>query len=97
MINLNPFINLIGSILSIYAFLLFIYIIMYYLTIFNIINRYSKIVIKVNGFLYKIFEPVLAKIRRYIPNISGIDISVIVLFLLIHFSKDVLYTYFYVF
>ena len=61
------------------------------------INLYSKIVIKVNGFLYKIFEPVLAKIRRYIPNISGIDISVIVLFLLIHFSKDVLYTYFYVF
>jgi YggT family protein len=97
MINLNPFINVIGSALSIYSLLVFAYIIIYYLMIFKIINAYNPIVIKVNEFLIKIIEPVLAKIRKFIPHIAGIDISVIILFILINFIKDMLYTYLYVY
>ncbi len=96
MLNLNPFINLLGSILSIYSFLLLVYVILHFLFMFKIINPYSEFVQMVNRFLIRIFEPVLSKMRKYIPVISGIDLSVLALFLLINFAKDVLYTYFYV-
>ena len=68
---------------------------MYYLSHFSVINRYSPIVIRINRFLVGLIEPVLRKIRVYIPSIAGIDISMIALFLLIHFTRDSLYTYFY--
>ena len=97
MLNLNPFVNLIGSLLSIYSLLVFIYIIMYYLLLFKVINQYSPLVIRVNKFLMQIIEPVLEKIRNFVPNVAGVDISVIILFVLIQFSKDVLYTYLYVY
>lgn len=97
MINLNPFINLIDSILGIYSLLLFCYVIIFYLLLFKIINPYSQFVIKLNRFLAKIFEPVLAKIRRYIPPLGNVDISIIVLFLAIQFFRDILYNYFYVY
>ncbi len=71
MLNLNPFVNLIGSILSIYSFLVFVYIIIYYLLLFKVINQYNQLVIIVNRFLIQIIEPVLDKIRKFIPNIGG--------------------------
>jgi YggT family protein len=93
--NLNPFIELITAILSIYSFLLFVYIIIYYLLVFKVINQYSPVIVYINNVLVKLIEPVLKKIRRYIPPIGGVDISVIVLFLLINFVKSSLITYFY--
>lgn len=96
MINLNPFINLIGTCLSIYSFLLLVYVIMHFLFLFKIINPYSDFVQTVHRFLIKIFEPVLEKMRKYIPPVGGVDLAVLVLFLLIHFTKDVIFTYFYV-
>ena len=97
MININPFINLISAILSIYKFLLILYIILYYLLMFKVINPYNQFIIQVNRFLIRIIEPVLEKIRIYVPSIAGIDISVIILFLAIHFTNDLLYTYLYVY
>lgn len=96
MINLNPFINLIASILSIYSFLLLAYVILNLLFAFKIINQNSDFVQAVNRFLIRIIEPVLIRMRKYLPPIGGVDIAVIILFLLINFLKDALYTYFYV-
>ncbi len=97
MINLNPFINLISSILSIYSFCLIAYVVLHYLFLFKIINPYNQFVQQVHRFLIRIFEPVLSKIRNHVPNIHGIDISVLILFLGIYFVRDILYTYFYVY
>lgn len=97
MLNLNPFVNLLGSLLSIYSFLVFVYIILYYLLMFKVINPYNKFVIIINRSLIQLIEPVLEKIRKFIPNFGGIDISIIILFVLIQFARDVLYTYFYVY
>ena len=96
MINLNPFINLISAILSIYNFCLIAYIILYYLTLFKVINIHNQFVKQIYSFLFRIIEPVLARIRKFVPSINGVDISMIVLFLAIYFLRDVLYTYFYV-
>lgn len=62
---------------------------------FKVINPYNRFIIQVNQFLIKIIEPLLKKIRDYIPPVAGIDLSMIIVFLAIHFTKDVLYTYLY--
>jgi YggT family protein len=96
MINLNPFINLIFSILSIYTFCLILYVIFFYLLMFKVINPHNQFVQAVNRFLIRIIEPVLAKIRKFVPIVAGVDISIIVLFLAIYLIRDILYTYVYV-
>jgi|TARA_Y100000389_G_scaffold32720_1_gene27844 YggT family protein len=96
MVNLiNAFINLANSALGIYQFFLICYIVMHYLFLFKIVNPHNQFVNQIYGFLIKIFEPVLKKIRNYIPNINGIDLSIIALFLLIAFTQQIL-TGFYV-
>jgi YggT family protein len=87
---INALISLASSALGIYQFFLICYIIMHYLFLFKIINPYNQFVNQIYGFLIKIFEPVLKKIRRYIPTINGIDLSVIALFLLIAFTQQIL-------
>jgi YggT family protein len=87
---INALISLASSALGIYQFFLICYIIMHYLFLFKIINPYNQFVNQIYGFLIKIFEPDLKKIRRYIPTINGIDLSVIALFLLIAFTQQIL-------
>ena len=94
--NINPIIILISQIISLYNFALVVYCISSWLIGFGILNRDNKFVYKVMEVLGKIVEPLLSKIRQYLPTISGIDLSPIVLFLLLNFLRNVLFTYFYV-
>jgi YggT family protein len=93
---MNPFIDLIGAVLSLYTWVLIIHIIISWLVSFNIINGYQPIVKKLQFVLYRLTEPLLAPIRKYMPDLGGIDLSPIVLFLLLRFTMNILYTYFYV-
>jgi YggT family protein len=45
--------------------------------------------------LYRITEPVLAPIRRMLPNLGGLDISPIVVILIIMFIERVITYYIY--
>ncbi len=94
--NINPFIDLIAMLMQFYNFLLISYIIITWLTHFNLLNQYSPTVIKIADFLYRINEPVLRHVRKFIPTLNGIDLSPIVVFILLRFINSVLYSYFYV-
>lgn len=94
--NFNPFIHLITTVTSLYAWILIVHIILSWLVSFQVINPYQPFVSKLQFVLYRLTEPVLGRIRRYMPNLGGIDISPIVVFLLIQFINEALYTYFYV-
>jgi len=93
--NINPFIDLFGAVISLYTWVLIIHILLSWLVAFNIINGHQPIVRKIQEVLFRLTEPVLKPIRRYMPNLGGIDISPIVLFLLLRFTMSALYTYFY--
>jgi len=90
----NPLIWLIGEIVSIYSWMLGIYIILNWLIAFNIINRYQPFVNKTYYVLSSLVEPALSKIRRYIPDLGGIDISPFILIIGLHFLMHILYYYF---
>ena len=51
-----------------------------YLAIINVRNQFIRVVVDL---LYRITEPVLRPIRRFLPNLGGIDISPVVALLLI--------------
>lgn len=94
--NLNPFIILLVEIIGIYNFALIAFIVLQWLLHFKIINPYSPLVSRINITLYKLIEPALARIRKFMPELGGIDISPIALFLLLGFARNILLTYFYV-
>ena len=92
---LNPFVHLISSVLSLYLYCLIAWAIVETLVYFKIINAYQPVVQKIRFALGRLCEPALKPIRRYMPNLGGLDLSPIALILLINFLQEVLYRYFY--
>jgi YggT family protein len=95
--NINPFIDIIVTVLNLYGWVLMLWIIVSMLISFDVINRYNPFVAKISEFLYKLTEPVLRRIRRYMPDLGVVDLSPVIVFLAIRFITNVLHTYFYTF
>jgi YggT family protein len=93
--NINPFIDLLNSLIGIYNFCLFAWIIITWLVKFDVINKYHPLVARVMMFFEQIIEPPLSYIRRFLPHIGGVDISPIALILLLQFLQNVLFVYLY--
>ncbi len=87
---MNALIQLVATIVNIYIYLIFAQVIMSWLVNFNVINRQNRFVNMIGEFLFKITEPVLRPIRRFLPNFGGLDISPIVLILLLLFLQRLL-------
>jgi YggT family protein len=87
---IGPVLGLIDIILGLYVWVLFLSIIMSWLIMFNVVNTTNRFVYVAGDFLYKVTEPALRPIRRFLPNIGGMDISPIVLLLAIWFVRDVI-------
>ncbi len=64
-----------------------------WLVAFNVVNTRNHVVAMVGDFLYRITDPVLRPIRNMLPNLGGIDISPVVLFLIIVFIRYVIALY----
>ncbi|MDD2839564.1 MAG: YggT family protein [Rickettsiales bacterium] len=94
--NINPLIILIAQVISLYNFVLIVYCIAGWLINFNVLNKDNKFVSKIMFIFGKIVEPALNLVRKFLPDLGGIDISPVVVFLLLSFLRNVLFTYFYV-
>lgn len=88
-----PFVILISSILNLLNLGLFVYVILGMLISFNIVNPYQPIVTKVMFALKRLYEPMLKPIQKILPDLGGIDISPILLFLLFNFLDNTLAYY----
>ena len=93
-LTLNPIIFLLYQVINIYIWLLIISVVMSWLVTFNIINTGNRLVYIVGDFLYRITEPLLAPIRRFLPFMGGMDISPVVLILLLYTLQYSLIYYF---
>ena len=62
---------------------------------FNVVNRHNGFVDAVWTAINAILEPVLRPIRRIMPNVSGLDLSPIILFIIIFFIKAIIGYYIY--
>jgi YggT family protein len=70
---------IIESVATIYIWIIIINVVLSWLIGFNVINPYNQFVRAVHTFCYRATEPLLAPIRRFMPDLGGIDISPVIL------------------
>ena len=90
---MNSLLGLIIQIINLYQFLLLVYIIATWLVNFNIINVSNRFVYSIMEVLYRLCEPSLNIVRRYIPNFGNIDISPVIVYLGLWFLKNLIIEY----
>lgn len=59
---------------------------------FNVVNSKNQFVGSIGNMLYRLTEPALRPIRRFMPDLGGIDISPIILLLILFFLRQFLLT-----
>ncbi len=87
---LIPLIIVISAVISIYVWIVIASVVMNWLVSFHVINLTNNFVIMVMEFLYRATEPVLARIRRFLPTVGGFDFSPLLLILVLWFLQAVL-------
>lgn len=87
---IGPVMNLIITVIDLYMWVVIIAVIMSWLTQFNVVNMSNRFVYTVMSMLYRLTEPVLAPIRRILPNLGGLDLSPLVLILGLVLAKEML-------
>ena len=78
---------LVLQILKLYSYVVIANVIISLLIAFNVLNTQNRFVYSILELTYKLTEPILNKIRRFLPNLGSLDISPIVLLLLIWFIE----------
>ncbi|MDC3097651.1 YggT family protein [Candidatus Pelagibacter sp.] len=75
------------QILKLYSYVVIANVVISWLVAFNVLNTSNRFVYLILDFTYKMTEPILFRIRRFLPNLGAFDISPIVLLLLIWFVE----------
>jgi YggT family protein len=83
--------SLISTVIQIYIYILIASAVLSWLIAFNVINTRNQAVAMIADALYRLTEPVLAPIRRILPNFGGLDLSPVVLILLLWFAQSLLW------
>jgi len=85
---------LLDSIITIYLWIIIINAILSWLVAFNILNTQNRFVFSVLDTTYKLTDPALNKIRRFIPMFGSIDISPVILILFLMFLRNIIFEIF---
>ena len=78
---------LVLQVLKLYSYVVIANVIISWLIAFNILNTQNRLVYSILEMTYKLTDPILNKIRGFLPNLGTLDISPIVLLLLIWFIE----------
>ena len=89
---LNAFVaatlEVIYSLLNLYVWILIISAILSWLVAFDIINPHNRLVRMIGDFSYRITEPALRPLRRYLPMVGGFDLAPLALIFIIYFLQS---------
>ncbi|WP_264731300.1 YggT family protein [Wolbachia endosymbiont (group A) of Sphaerophoria taeniata] len=91
---MHPTIYLLNTLLDLYSFILICWIVLDLLIRLNIVNVYNDTVNRIMRTLNQLTYPPLKIIRRYIPPFNGLDLSIMILLITIHFVKYTVAYYF---
>jgi len=90
---MRAFADLIITVINLYAWVVIAYVVVSWLMSFGVINTYNRFVAQLSDVLYRLTEPALRPIRNVLPNLGGLDISPIVLFILLRFVQNLIIEY----
>ena len=75
------------QILKLYSYIVIANVLISWLIAFNVLNTQNRFVYSILELTYRLTNPILNKIRRFLPNLGTLDISPIILLLLIWFIE----------
>ena len=78
---------LVLQILKLYSYVVIANVLISWLIAFNVLNTQNRFVYSILELSYRLTDPFLNRIRRYLPNLGSFDISPIILLLLIWFIE----------
>ena len=84
---------LVYEVLNIYKWIVIANVIISWLVAFNVLNNQNRFVYSILELSYRLTDPFLNKIRRFLPNLGTLDISPVVLLVLIWFLQTCMYLY----
>ena len=85
---------LLDNMITIYLWIIIINAILSWLVAFNVLNTQNRFVFSILDTTYKLTDPALSKIRRFIPMFGSIDISPVILILILMFLRNVIFEIF---
>ena len=90
MIIANGIYQILQDILGIYKWVVILAAVMSNLIAFGVLDTRNRLVWTIADLFYRLTEPALRRIRRFMPNFGGLDLSPIVLLILIYVAQLVL-------
>lgn len=78
------------SVIDLYIYVIIGAAILSWLIAFSVVNTQNKFVYMVYDILYRLTEPALRPIRRFMPNLGGMDLSPIILLLILMFLQTLI-------
>ena len=81
------------ELLNIYKWIVIANVIISWLVAFNVLNTQNRFVYSILELTYRLTDPFLNKIRRFLPNLGTLDISPVILLVLIWFLQTCMYIY----
>ena len=78
---------LVLQILKLYSYVVVANVVLSWLIAFNVLNASNRFVYSILELTYRLTDPILVRIRRFLPNLGSLDISPIILLLLIWFIE----------
>ena len=84
---MNAIFYLVLQVLKLYSYVVIANVIISWLIAFNVLNTQNRFVYSILELTYRLTDPILIRIRRFLPNLGSLDISPIILLLLIWFIE----------
>ena len=75
------------QLLKLYTYIVIANVIISWLIAFNVLNTQNRFVYSILEMTYKLTNPILNKIRSFLPNLGSLDISPVILLILIWFIE----------
>ena len=79
------------QILKLYSYIVIANVVISWLVAFNVLNTQNRFVFMILNTTYRLVDPALNKIRKFIPNLGSIDISPVILILLLIFIRNLFF------
>jgi len=84
---------LVLQLLKLYYYVVLANVVISWLVSFNILNTQNRFVYSILEMTYRLTEPMLNRIRKFLPNLGSLDISPVILLVLIWFIEMCMHLY----
>lgn len=92
---MRAILDVILVVLQLYVWVLIISAVFSWLYAFNVINGSNQVVVTIGNTLHQLTEPVLSRVRRFVPAFGSVDISPIIVILGIFLLQNIIRYYIY--